>query len=93
MTPRCVSAPAAASISGHQRKREKRVEADERPEPKCRKHGEHEKLAVREVDDLHQPKNQAEPDRNEGIDEPHQQAGDQGLDDQVARHRCLPARP
>ena len=41
----------------HQWQRQQWVEAGKRPEPECREHGEHEKLAVREVDDLHQPKN------------------------------------
>ena len=41
----------------HQWQRQQRVEAGKSPEPESREHGEHEKLAVREVDNLHQPKN------------------------------------
>ena len=41
----------------HQWQRQQRVEAGKSPEPEGREHGEHEKLAVREVDNLHQPKN------------------------------------
>ena len=41
----------------HQRQRQERVEPGEGPEPECREHGEHEKFAMRKIDDLHEPKN------------------------------------
>ena len=44
-----------------------------------------------EIDNLHKSENQAQADRHQGVDEPHEQSADDCLDKQVCRHttsRC-----
>src|SRR5271166_1757280 len=71
----------------HHWQRQQRIEPAQSPEPEGREHGEHEKLAMGEVHDLHQPKNQAQPDRHKRIDQAHQEPADHGLQDEFCPHQ------
>jgi hypothetical protein len=66
------------------------VEAEQRPQPERRVHADHHELAVGEVDDLHEPEDEAQPRRDEGVNEPHQQPADDGLNDDFPGHLEAP---
>src|SRR5665647_1313737 len=55
------------------------VQAEEGPHPEGCIHGQHEELAVGEVDDLHHPKDEGEAHGHQGEDEAGEQPADQGL--------------
>jgi hypothetical protein len=44
-----------------------------------------------EIDDLHQPENQAQANRDQSIDEVHQQPADDRLNDDFLGHERIPA--
>jgi hypothetical protein len=44
---------------------------------------------VGEVDDLHEPEDQREPGRDQGVNEPHEHAADERLGDQLERQLTL----
>ena len=58
------------------------VQAEIVKQPEGDVHGEHEELAVREIDDLHDPVDQGQADAGQGIDSPQQDAGHEQLNPQ-----------
>jgi len=49
--------------------------------PECEVHAEHQELAVGEVDHAHDPEDQGQPDRDEGVDPPEQDRRDREGDE------------
>ena len=66
--------------------RDERIEPPERPRPVAREHGDHQELAVGEVDDLHQPEDQRESGRDQRVDEAHEQTADDALQEDLGGH-------
>ena len=73
-----------------QRRRHQRVEPERQIQPEHGVHADHHELAVGEVDDLHQPEDEAQARRDERVDEAHQEPADDGLDDDLGGQGILP---
>ena len=77
--------PECEQRRGDDRRREQRIEQEGDREPEGRVHRRHQELAVGEIDDVHQPENEREPHRNQPVEQPHQQAARETLDDDLGR--------
>ena len=62
------------------------IQPGQRPRPERGEHGEHEELAVGEVDDLHEAEDEGEAGGDEGIDEAHEETAHEALQDDFDVH-------
>ena len=80
--------------SGNQRRRQQGIDGEEGEQEERRIHRDHQEFAVREIHDVHQPEDQREPHGNQPVEQPHQQAAGQTLDNGLGCHgprpRCRP---
>ena len=65
---------------------QQRIEAGDQPDDVGGIHGEHQQFAMREVHHVHQAEDQAEPRRDQRVDQPHQQAADGNLEQDGGGH-------
>ena len=75
-----------------QRRRQQGIDGEEREQEERRVHRDHQEFAVREVHDVHQAEDQREADGNQPVEQPHQEAAGQALDDGFGGHRVAPSR-
>src|SRR2546426_11837676 len=66
--------------------RDEGIELQEGPRPERGEHRAHEEFPVGEVDDLHEAEDQGESGGDQRVDESHQEATDQPLDEHLGRH-------
>ena len=78
---------------GDQRRRQQRVDRKEREQEERRVHRDHQEFAVGEVHDVHQAEDQREADGDQAVEQPHQQAAGEALDDGLGCHRPPPLVP
>ena len=69
-----------------QRRRQQGIDREEREQEERRVHRDHQEFAMGEVHDVHQAEDQREADGDEPVEQPHQQAARQALDDGLGCH-------
>ncbi len=73
---------------GNQRRRQQRIDGKEREQEERRVHRDHQEFAVGEVHDVHQSEDQRQADGDEPVEQAHQEAAGEALDDGLGGHDC-----
>ncbi len=66
---------------------QQRIDRKEREQEERRVHRDHQELAMGEVHHVHQPEDQREADRDQAVEQPHQQTAGETLDDGLGGQR------
>ena len=74
----------------HQRRRQQRIDREEREQEERRVHRDHQEFAMGEIHDVHQAEDQREADRDQPVEQPHQEAARQALDNGLGCHTVSP---
>ena len=75
---------------GDQRRRQQRIDREEREQEEGRVHRDHQELAMGEVHDVHQAEDQRQADRDQAVEQPHQQAARETLDNGLRLSQVRP---
>ncbi len=67
---------------------QQRIDRKEREQEERRVHRDHQELAMGEVHDVHQPEDQREADRDQAVEQPHQQTAGETLDNGLGGSRA-----
>ena len=75
---------------GDQRRRQQRIDREEHEQEERRVHRDHQEFAVGEIHDVHQAEDQREAYGDQPVEQPHQEAARQALDDGFGCHQDAP---
>jgi hypothetical protein len=74
----------------HQRRRQQGIDREEREQKERRIHRDHQKFAMGEIDDIHQAEDQRQPHGDQAVEQPHQKAAGETLNDGLSGHAPCP---